>query len=257
MIRILSFVGSLRGGQSCTAGFSKLVADRVGAIAASEGSSADYEVISGDECTPEFCLGCKSCFYTGICPLDSRDGLTKLKQKILDSDIFLFCSPVYCASMSALAKSVLDRLSCWAHRFELAGKPTAILVTTSRSYGQETVDTIGNALVAMGASVAYAGYAVRHTGTPNLNLPEEIAPEAERIAQKLWDCRTDPAKYILPLQEAQFRHIKKTVAQAKMVSELLEKELPYEASVIYERRMFDYATLAGYVRHLTEQQRGL
>ncbi|MDO5455374.1 MAG: NAD(P)H-dependent oxidoreductase [Eubacteriales bacterium] len=256
MINILSFAGSLRGGQSRTARFSKMVTDRLCAIAASEGVPVNCETITGAEYRAAFCLGCESCFQKGTCPLDSTDDLGELKSKILKSDILLFCSPVYCCSMSGLTKTVLDRLSYWTHRFELAGKPAAVLVTTSAGYGQETADTIREAVSAMGASIAYAGYAVRHIGTPNLNIEEEIGPEAERIAGKLWDCRRDPAKYIHPRQEYQFRYFKKKALQTKTMCELLEKGIPCETSVIYERGMFDYASYADYVRQLTQKQRG-
>lgn len=255
MIRILLFTGSRRGRHSHTAYFSKLVADHLCAIAETEGVSADYELITGEECRPEYCLGCENCFKRGVCPLDSVDDLWELKQKILECDILLFGSPVYCASMSGLSKTVLDRMGYWTHRFELAGKPTAVLVTTSGSFGQETADAISLLFKAMGASVAYAGYAVRHYGEPNLNLPEVIGPETERIAQKLWDCYLHPEAYIQPSQESAFRYFKRKAMQVKALSELLEKDMPAEKAVIYERRMFDYETYTDYVRYLTQQRR--
>lgn len=247
-IKVFSFIGTCSGEASHTAKFSDMVAARLEALASERGMGVSYESVRGDELRLEFCRGCEGCFKRGICPLDEADDMKMLKRKIEESDIFLFCSPVYLGTMSGVAKTALDRMACWAHTMELAGKPVAVLVTTSNNHGQETVVLIAESLSCMGASLAYAGHVCRHAGEVNINLPEQIGPEVDKIGEALLDCLRDPAACVTAAQDVAFVYWKKTMRQARVFANMIGQE-PSAEALVWERRGFeDYGSLSAYLR---------
>ena len=254
-IRVLSFCASRRGSASMTAKFAGMVYDRIRLAALEQGIRTEYEALTGSDIRVDYCLGCESCFRSGNCPLDTQDGMAALKRKMLDCDILLFGSPVYTGSMSGLAKSVMDRLAYWTHRFELAGKPAAVLVTTSNNHGPETAEEIRFDLSSMGAAVAWAGHAARHEGKPNIHLTEDMDPLADRIARDLLDCMRDPVPFIREEQDACFRFARKSFSTEKQFAGLLGREMKKEASLFFERGMDRYRSLAEYVAAAREAGR--
>ena len=54
------------------------------------------------------CIGCVHCGYEGECVLN--DDMDKIRQKILDSDMLVFATPLYYYGMSAQLKTLIDRL---------------------------------------------------------------------------------------------------------------------------------------------------
>ena len=231
-----------------TARFSDLAAKRLALRAAEIGVSVDYEYIRADQLRIDFCRGCESCFREGVCPLDCHDDLGTLKQKMLEADVLLFCSPVYTGSLSGSAKAVIDRLGYWTHREELAGKTAAALVTTSHSHGDQTAEQLAHALRAMGAAVAYAGSVSRHFGPVNFYLPDQLEPELDKICEKLLDCRRDPAAYIREEQDRAFAALNQHFRQSRLFSELTETKPRRELLVWEERGFARYASLSGCIR---------
>lgn len=251
-IKVFSFCASLRGSRSFTAGFAGRVCGKIRQLAAERGIGTEYEILTGSDVRVDYCRGCESCFRGGSCPLDGQDGLAAVKRKMLDCDVLLFGSPVYTGSMSGLAKSVLDRLGYWTHRFELAGKPTAVLVTTSNNHGPETAEEIRSDFSAMGAAVVYAGAAARHSGRPNLHLPDDMDPLTDRIAGDLLDCLRDPVPYIREEQEALFRYLRKLYSRENAVAGILGREPGKETAVFYARGMNGCRSLSEYVAGIRE-----
>ena len=235
MLKIFSFVASCAGERSNTARFSDMLADSLRVRAAERGEEIQYERMTGDGLRVDFCRSCESCFRKGVCPLDASDDMDALKRKILDCDIFLFGSPVYIASMSGLAKSVLDRLAYWSHRFELAGKTGAVLVTTSNNHGPETVEETGKILRYMGLSLAYAGCAYIHEGKPKLFAKDEMAAEVDSAAGRLLDCLDAPEGYIEPWQDIAFRLMNKRNRQSRAFYDVLHME-PWNETLVCEQR---------------------
>lgn len=84
------------------------------------------------------CSGCQSCFRSGICSMDSKDGFLKIKKEILSSDVVILGTPVYAASVSSDMKLFIDRLSYWLHLMPLAGKLGIPIVTTGSNSINET-----------------------------------------------------------------------------------------------------------------------
>ena len=248
MIKVFSFIGTCSGEGSHTAKFSDMVGEKLQVLGSKAGATVEYECVRGDELRLEFCRGCENCFKRGSCPLDESDDMGTLKRKIKEADILLFCSPVYLGTLTGVAKTVLDRLAYWSHRMELAGKPTAVLVTTSNNHGEETVDLIAESLHSMGVSLAYAGFACRHKGEVNINLPEQIGPETDRVCEVLFDCLRGPAAYVTAGQDILFAYWKKTMRQARAFANLIGQE-PSAEALVWKRRGFqDYDSLSSYLQ---------
>ena len=247
-MKVFSFAASCRGEKSLTARFSDMVAAKLTQRAAETGESVEYECLRGDQLRIDYCRGCESCFRQEACPLDSCDDMAVLKQKMLEADILLFCSPVYTGSMSGIAKSVMDRLASWTHRMELAGKTAAILVTTSSNHGPETVEAIRIPLLCMGASVAYAGFVCRHSGGINIHLPKQMGPETDKICGSLLDCYRDPAKYIDDRQNRLYEDFCVSARKARAFADLIGEEPLPEARFWESRGFLQYKTLTDYIR---------
>lgn len=194
VIRIFSFAASCAGERSKTAAFSARLAQVFTEIAEKEGLRVEYEQMTGADLRLNYCRSCESCFMKGVCPLDEQDDGALLKQKILDADIFFFGSPVYLWQMSGIAKTVLDRISYWAHRFELIGKPCAVFSTTDSSHGPEVAAELHKLL-------GFTGAVVVNAGTCDYRGPG-IDPLI--TAEKLLQVWKDPASGVGVLQQSAF-----------------------------------------------------
>ena len=157
MIKVFSFVASCAGERSHTKKFSDRLAEAVRARAEAEGETVEYECMTGADVRVDYCRSCVSCFYKGFCPLDEADDMAMLKRKMLECDILFFGTPVYLWQMSGIAKSVIDRISYWAHRYELLGKPCVVFSRTDSSHGPEVASELARLLGFTGAVVANAG----------------------------------------------------------------------------------------------------
>lgn len=62
-----------------------------------------------------------------------------LKKEILNSDVIIFCSPVYLHNVSGEVKFFLDSLAEWSHTMALCGK-LGIVLSVSSSSGNEYVN---------------------------------------------------------------------------------------------------------------------
>ena len=249
MIRVFSFIGSMAGEKSATARYSDNLAQVLQEKAKETGLEVSYEQITGRQIRSDYCLSCCNCFKKGICPLDERDDMAMLKEKILQSDILFFGSPVYLSDLSGIMKNVLDRISYWAHRYELAGKPAAVFATTDSSFGQETA-------VHMAQMLSYTGLITVHTGHakrgmyqhPNLFLEEDMHPIWEEAAEKLLDALQSPVSYITDLDEQKFRVRKRIAGRALKLAEVTGLAAWDEHYVIRDRGMLETQTYAEYLR---------
>ena len=247
MIRIFSIVCSCAGRDGATARFSDMAAGMITERAAETGETVEYECITADTVNLSFCRSCSNCFYKGGCPLDNVDDMAKIKEKLISADVIFFCSPVYIGTMSGFAKSLMDRIAYYSHRFEFAGKTAVVLVTASNNHGNATVNDIKKMLQFMGASVAYAGCAYRNGGEPNIYLPDQMAPELYRLAESVLESLNSPDKYIEKWQEQSFMYRNKMNKIAKKFSEIVGIQLTDEMRVCIERGHGNYKTLTDYV----------
>lgn len=85
------------------------------------------------------CLGCNTCFEKGFCLLDKKDNFNLVKDKILESDLIIFVSPVYAHNITGDMKVFIDRISSWFHIFKLAGKKS-VVISVSSTNGNEYVN---------------------------------------------------------------------------------------------------------------------
>lgn len=247
MIRVLSFVGSGAGAASHTKELSDRLVAAFERLAQERGEQVSYECLTGADLRVSFCRSCNSCFRTGVCPLDATDDVGSLKDKILAADVVLFGSPVYLWEMSGVAKAVLDRISFWSHRLELAGKSGMVLVTASNNHGPELEGHLRELLQFMGLAMPEGLVGLLHA-KPRMDVPEESDPVIEAAAERLLAAWEDPESCLAPQQELIFKQVRLNTRQAFMRHLLSGRELGEEARVMNERRVGSYDTLAEYVR---------
>lgn len=194
MIRIFSFAASCAGERSRTAAFSDMLAQAFIKKAEAEGESVEYECITGADLRIDYCRSCKHCFFKGSCPLDETDDGAVLKRKIREADILFFGTPVYLWEMSGIAKSVLDRISYWTHRFELLGKPCLVFSTTDRSRGTIVSRNLSELM-------RFTGAIVIDGGTKTI---EGADKDPDETAAKLMEVYKDPSSGVSETQENMF-----------------------------------------------------
>ena len=194
MIRIFAFAATCAGADSHTAGMADRIAEAITVKAEARGESVSYERMTGADVRIDYCRSCTGCFRKGICPLDSADDCAELKRKILDCDIFLFGSPVYLWAMSGIAKSLLDRISYWTHRFELMGKLCIVFSTTDTSYGPEVAAELEK-LVSFTGAITINGGCSTYRG---------MQKDPEEIAERALDLYRDPASGVTMFQQRAF-----------------------------------------------------
>jgi multimeric flavodoxin WrbA len=246
MLRIVSFAGSFTGEKSHTKRASDMLADAVTRKAAEEGIEVSYECITADQLRIEHCRGCTSCFKKGICPLDKTDDMPMLKHKILEADAFFLCTPVYLWEMSGITKTVIDRITYWSHRFELAGKACVTIASTDNSIESGLSERLKQYLSFMGASVV-DGITAMNYSYPNINREDEIDPVMDAAAEKLIAAWKDPAAFITDTQEKLWAGRVKIIKRSRFMKELIGIDLWDEIKVCEERKVADYGSYAEYV----------
>jgi len=112
-----------------------------------------HEIVQLSDITIEMCLGCRKCFEVGHCPLDDLDDMKIIKEKMLQSDIILFASPVYAHNLSGIMKNFLDRITYWIHLMRLHNKLGIVVVSTSQSGGQTVTNYLKMFLTWLGVNV--------------------------------------------------------------------------------------------------------
>lgn len=202
MIRLFSFVGSCAGESSATAKLSDELAEAFREVAEAAGETVSYERMTGADLRIDYCRSCTECFRHGVCPLDSMDDMPKLKAKLLECDVLLFGSPVYLWEMSGIAKSVIDRITYWTHRFELLGKPCAVFSTTDTSHGAEVAEQLRLLMSFTGAITVNAGYRTKKEQAEIYR--EKNAQKMREAAQRLLEAYRDPCSGITHFQQRVF-----------------------------------------------------
>lgn len=70
---------------------------------------AEIELYSASEKSIEPCQGCMTCWETGECQI--KDDMQDLYNKLLEANGIIFGTPIYFYSMTAQAKTIIDRTS--------------------------------------------------------------------------------------------------------------------------------------------------
>lgn len=127
MTRVLGVIGSPRKGGNTD----------VLVSAALEGAKAEgaaVEAVHLGEMNIEECDGCHACWSGGECRKD--DDMADLFAKVIDSDAFIFGTPVYWYAPTALMKAFIDRLVYFngeANRPKIRGKSAAVVIPFEES----------------------------------------------------------------------------------------------------------------------------
>lgn len=147
-INIMVYIGSMRGKASTEykAIMKFLISTKWG--------NAAYEIVTADQVNIKTCLGCCNCFNLGICPLEGKDDMLQLKYKLLNADIIIISSPVYLHHLSGATKTFLDRISNWAHTFQLIGKRVIVCSATSTTGNEYVISYLKKAMTSFGCFVA-------------------------------------------------------------------------------------------------------
>ena len=143
--KVFAFVGS-RSSKKTTYKFVKNIISEINKV-----KDIDYEVLTINDLNIKPCVGCTSCFKIGHCI--QSDDLDILKQKILESDLFIISAPVYMHGMPGEMKNIIDRLGTWAHTFRLAGKDILIASTCDTNGHTTVVDDLHIKMLYMGGRI--------------------------------------------------------------------------------------------------------
>ena len=250
MIQVLSFAGSCAGEKSHTKRISDKLAAAFTQKAEAEGLQVSYECVTGDQLRVDYCRSCSSCFIKGVCPLDSADDMPVLKQKLTDADVIFFGTPVYLWEMSGITKSVLDRISYWAHRFELAGKVGVTIASTDTSHGPEVTNNLRELLRFTGLTVVDA-IALHNSASPCLYRDDETDPVLNAVAEKLLAAWKDPAAYVETIQERIWASRVFMNRRAQKFADIIGTEPWNEVKVCAERNVGGFSSYADYVRDVS------
>jgi len=122
MKKVTGFVGSPRENGNTHILVSKI-------LEGAQKGGAETEIVLLGSLNIKECDGCAACWKGRHCPKD--DDMNELYQKIIESDILVFGTPVYWYGPTAIMKAFLDRFvyfNCPENRVKIKGKSAAIAV---------------------------------------------------------------------------------------------------------------------------------
>lgn len=96
----------------------------------------DIYIYTPNELKINDCIGCSKCFFEGKCFI--LDDMSIVKNKLIDSDLIIFASPVYVHQITGCFKTFIDRIGYWTHTLKLTGK-IGVSVALSDNNGNEFV----------------------------------------------------------------------------------------------------------------------
>jgi multimeric flavodoxin WrbA len=110
------------------------------ALASAHEAGAQTDIVSviGKNITP--CDACGSCGKTGICHI--QDDMQPIYRQLEAADAIIFGSPVYFGTVSAQAKSIMDRTFVLFMDMRLKGKVAASILAVRRVGAGETRNLI-------------------------------------------------------------------------------------------------------------------
>ncbi len=244
-MKIFAFAASCAAKDSHTVKMADTIAAAIRKRAEKMGESVEYEMLSGKDVRIDYCRSCNNCFFHGSCPLDGKDDMAMLKRKLLECDLILFGTPVYLWQMSGLAKSFLDRISYWSHRYELLGKPCVVFSTTSSSHGAEVTSELEKLMSFTGAVAINGGYATF----------EGIQSDVEDIAGKVIDAYNDPIPFISPA--SQFTFLSMVISVRRYFKNLpKDREASDDKRVFRDRGLIRYVLLSEAIEELLGKEGG-
>ena len=113
----------LLAGSPNKAGSSNLLAEHF--ICGAKEAGHSVEVIDAAHANIRPCTGCIHCGYEGPC--SQNDDMNEIRQKILDSDMIVFVTPLYYYGMSAQLKILIDRFCAFNSSIQRKQMKSALL----------------------------------------------------------------------------------------------------------------------------------
>ena len=110
-------------------GSSNLLAERF--ICGAKEAGHSVEVIDAVHANIRPCTGCIHCGYEGPC--SQNDDMNEIRQKILDSDMIVFVTPLYYYGMSAQLKILIDRFCAFNSSIQRKQMRSALLAAAWNS----------------------------------------------------------------------------------------------------------------------------
>jgi multimeric flavodoxin WrbA len=192
--KIVTILGSPHDGMSNTRA---LVEDFVDDVAAA-GVALDHEVISLGRKTVFPCKGCWNCTRSKPCPLSAKDDLEQIKAAMVNCDMLILASPVYCNQITAQMKALIDRLFTWCHIFPLLGKYSLSACTTGGD-GLENTSAFLEKILATYGTYSFGTISSKGGLTPGLFPARSMARDrnrrlATRVAQTILEGKRPSVK---------------------------------------------------------------
>ena len=150
-MNIFVYVGSYNGKKSNTLEIANMYIKELEKICIKESINAD--IYTAKNINILECTGCNSCFVEGKCPLENKDDMLILKEKMEKADIIIWGSPSYAHNVSSHMKKLIDRISGWFHYLNLGGKLAIPISTNSMTGNGYVIDYLTRMFVHMGAYV--------------------------------------------------------------------------------------------------------
>lgn len=110
-------------------GSSNLLAERF--ICGAKEAGHSVRVIDAAHANIHPCIGCIHCGYEGPC--SQNDDMNEIRQKILDSDMIVFVTPLYYYGMSAQLKILIDRFCAFNNSIQRKQMKSALLAAAWNS----------------------------------------------------------------------------------------------------------------------------
>lgn len=167
-----------------------------------------------------FCKSCLLCYTKGeqYCPHNQITGL--LLEKMSDSDIVIFASPVYEQHVTALMKNFYDNFSFMFHRPRFFGKKAILLSSTGGSGLKETLSYMKMTAIGWGFDIAGVVGVCGASLSTDENYKMNVQSKIDRLVDKIYkDKKQDqPSLY----QLAMFRAM-----QCKAIKAAQKKNVEY------------------------------
>ena len=113
------------------------------ALSGAKESGAEVELIRICEMNIAACDGCETCHQSGECRI--KDDMQKLYRKMLETDGIILGSPVYFWSVSAQAKTFMDRTYALRYPYhKLKNKVGGAIAVAGRRGSVNTLSVINN-----------------------------------------------------------------------------------------------------------------
>lgn len=140
----------------------------------------------------EFCVGCNSCFSITETKCPHYKKLQPITQAMIDADLIIFASPVYCYHVTGSMKAFLDHYGYqWmVHRpnEKMFSKQSVCVATAAGAGMKSTMKDIADSLFFWGVPKTYKlGFAVRAVSYDGVNdkIKNTIDKKTTTLANKI------------------------------------------------------------------------